>query len=138
MKKLSLALVLLPALLAFGPVSAQESPVTVAGAATVDAARAKALFDKGVAFVDVRTKELFKVGHIPGATHLDLFAAFKKPRLSKIVSQDRPVVIYCAGPGCKRSSKACAKAVSWGYKTVYYFRTGYPAWKAAGYPSDPP
>ncbi len=139
MKKLSLVLVLLCAGLVSGPAArAQESAVEVAGATTVDAAAAKALFDKGVKFVDVRTNELWKVGHIPGATHLELFTAFKKAKFAKIVTRDQPVVIYCAGPGCKRSSKACVKAVSWGFKEVYYFRTGFPAWKAAGYPSDPP
>ncbi len=139
MKKLSLVLVLLCAGLVSGPAArAQESAVQVAGATTVDAAAAKALFDKGVRFVDVRTNELWKVGHIPGATHLELFTAFKKDKLAKVASRDQPVVIYCAGPGCKRSSKACVKAVSWGFRKVYYFRTGFPAWKAAGDPSDPP
>jgi rhodanese-related sulfurtransferase len=139
MKRLSFPAILLAASLGFGaPAAAQESPTTVEGATTVDAAAAKALFDKGVAFVDVRTNELFKTSRIPGATHLELFTAFKQVRLAKLVAKDKPVVIYCAGPGCKRSSKACVKAVKWGCKTVYYFRGGLPAWKAAGYPTDPP
>jgi rhodanese-related sulfurtransferase len=35
-----------------------------------------------------------------------------------------------------RSSNASKKAVEWGYKNVYYFRLGFPAWKAAGYPAE--
>lgn len=117
---------------------AQESPLTVEGATTVDAAAAKALFEKGVTFVDVRSIDLWEAGRVPGAKHLELFTAFNKDALAKIAAKDKEVVIYCAGPGCKRSSKACVKAVDWGYTKVYYFRGGYPAWRTAGYPTDPP
>ena len=117
---------------------AQESPLRVDGATTVDAATAKTLFDRGVGFVDVRGKDLWEAGHIPGAAYLDLFSGFNEDNLLKVAAKDQEVVIYCAGPGCKRSGKACAKAVSWGFEKVYYFRTGYPAWRAAGFPTDPP
>ena len=117
---------------------AQESPLRIEGATTVDAAAAKALFDGGVPFVDVRTKDLWEAGHVPGAVFLDLFNAFDEDSLLKVAAKDQDVVIYCDGPGCKRSSKASAKAVSWGFGKVYYFRGGFPAWRAAGFPSDPP
>ncbi len=117
---------------------AQESSLTVEGATTISADMAKALHDRGVPFVDVRTDDLFEAAHIPGATHLELFNAFDEPNLLKAAAKDKEVVIYCAGPGCKRSSKACIKAVSWGFKKVYYFRGGFPAWRAAGLPTDPP
>ena len=117
---------------------AQESPLRVDGATTVDAATAKTLFDRGVGFVDVRGKDLWEAGHIPGAAYLDLFSGFNEDNLLKVAAKDQEVVIYCAGPGCKRSGKACAKAVSWGFEKVYYFRLGYPAWRAAGFPTDPP
>ncbi len=131
------SLVILAVLLA-PQAGAQESPLRVDGATTVDAATAKTLFDRGVYFVDVRTKDLWEAGHIPGAAFLDLFSGFNEDNLLKVAAKDQEVVIYCAGPGCKRSGKACAKAVSWGFKKVYYFRLGYPAWRAAGFPTDPP
>ena len=37
------------------------------------------------------------------------------------------------GPRCLVSSRACAKAVAWGYQKGYYLRQGYPGWKAAGF-----
>ena len=117
---------------------AQESPVSVDGATTVDAHQAKSLYDQGVQFVDVRTPELWEASHIPGAHFMDLFSAFSEENLLKIAAKTDEVVMYCAGPSCKRSSKACVKAVSWGYKKVYYFRGGFPEWQAAGYPTDPP
>ncbi len=120
------------------PADAQESPLTVEGATTISVDMAKTLHDRGVPFVDVRTDDLFEAAHIPGATHLELFNAFDESNLLKAAAKDNEVVIYCAGPGCKRSSKACTKAVSWGFKKVYYFRGGFPAWRAAGLPTDPP
>ncbi len=117
---------------------AQESPLAVEGATTITANVAKTLYDKGVPFIDVRTDDLFANSHIPKAIHLELFNAFDETSLVNAASKDKEVVIYCAGPGCKRSSKACIKAVSWGYKKVYYFRGGFPEWRAAGLPTDPP
>jgi len=117
---------------------AQESPLHVEGATTIDASAARVLFDQAVPFVDVRTDELWEAGHIPGAVFLNLFNGLNEGNLLKVAAKDQEVVIYCDGPGCKRSSKACAKAVSWGFEKVYYFRVGFPAWRAAGYPTDPP
>jgi rhodanese-related sulfurtransferase len=118
--------------------NAQESPLTVEGATTIAADKAKSLHDRGVPFVDVRSKDLFETSHIPGATHLELFTAFDETNLLNATAKDKEVVIYCEGPGCKRSSKACIKAVSWGFEKVYYFRGGFPEWRAAGLPTDPP
>ncbi|MFQ5985706.1 MAG: rhodanese-like domain-containing protein, partial [Alphaproteobacteria bacterium] len=73
-------------------------------------------------------------GHIPGAVLLDLKIDFSEATLVEVVDKGQEVVIYCAGPACLRSSKACAQAVSWGFKKVYYFRDGFPGWKAAGHP----
>ncbi len=44
---------------------AQESPLQVDGATTVDAAAAKALFDRAIPFVDVRGKDLWRPATSP-------------------------------------------------------------------------
>ncbi len=100
MKQLRLVVSLVVLALSLACVAdAQESPLSVEGATTVQAAKAKTLFDRGVHFVDVRTNDLFEAGHIPGATHLDLFTAFNKANLLKVSAKDQEVVIYCSGPG---------------------------------------
>jgi rhodanese-related sulfurtransferase len=111
-----------------------ESPKEVAGATTVDAIAAKALFDRGVTFVDVRGSFRWSLGHIRGAVALDFKTDFNEASLLAIIGKDQEVVIYCSGTRCLRSSKACAKAVGWGFEKVYYLREGFPGWKAAGYP----
>ncbi len=128
---LALALTVAPAAQA-----EKVSPESVPGVTTVDGAKAKALFDKGVPFIDVRNDKDFNGGRIPGAVHLDLNKNFTADSLGKHVKKDQEVVIYCNGPSCLRSSEGSAKAKSWGYSKVYYYRLGFPDWKAAGYPVE--
>ena len=116
----------------------EVSPTEIAGATTIDAAAAKTMLDRGVPFVDVRSDEDWSLGYIPGAVHLDSDDAFGEESLIAVASKDQAVVIYCMGPRCLRSSQASAKAVSWGFTRVRYFREGFPAWTAAGYPFEVP
>jgi TolB-like protein/class 3 adenylate cyclase/rhodanese-related sulfurtransferase len=111
------------------------SPLQVPGTTTVDPAAAKALFDRGVAFVDVRPGGRWRDGHIPGAINISIKDdEFTEAALSQVVAKDQEVVIYCMGPRCLLSSRACSAAVGWGYDKVYYLREGLPGWKAADYP----
>ena len=63
-------------------------------------------------------------------------SVFNEQSLAAESSKEDAVVFYCNGAKCGRSAKCAAKAVSWGYSKVYYFRAGMPAWKAAGYPVE--
>lgn len=116
--------------------AADVSPETVAGATSVDTPKAKELFDSGVVFVDVRSDKDWAAGRIPDAVHIELKKVYNEAALGAEVKKTDPVVIYCNGESCMRSSKASAQAVSWGYQSVYYYRDGFPAWKAAGYPVE--
>ena len=120
----------------FANAADKVSPTTVAGARTVTAEEAKALFDKGVLFIDVRADPEWEAGRIPGAVHIELKKVFSKETLSKQVKANEPVVFYCNGPKCLRSSQASQKAVKWGFTKVNYFRGGIPAWESAGYPIE--
>ncbi|MDH3355217.1 MAG: rhodanese-like domain-containing protein [Chromatiales bacterium] len=115
---------------------AATSPENVDGATTVDTAAVKKLFDKGVAIVDVRKDSDWQAGRISDAIHIELKKAFNEGSLGAEVKKGDEVVFYCNGHGCLRSSKATKKAVGWGYTKVYYYRDGFPAWKAAGYPAE--
>ena len=112
------------------------SPKSVEGATTIDVTKAKALWDEGALFVDVRKDKDWEAGRIPSALHLDLKTAFSEKALLEEVGKDEALVMYCNGIKCLRSSKACAKAVAWGFTRVYYFRGGLPDWRASGYPVE--
>ncbi len=116
--------------------SDQESPLTVGGAVTITTEKAKELFDQGVPFVDVRTDKDWDAGRIPGAEHLELKSSFSQAALGAFAGPTDPVVFYCNGSKCLRSAEAAEQAVSWGYGQVYYYRDGFPAWQAAGYPIE--
>lgn len=120
----------------FGALAADVSPMTVPGATTVSAAEAKALFDQGVLFVDVRSDKDWNAGRIPGAVHLELKHVLSEAKLAAEAAKDEKIVIYCNGESCMRSSEASAEAVSWGFTSIQYFRDGFPAWKSAGYPVE--
>ena len=110
------------------------APNDVEGATTIDAARARALLDEGVTFVDVRGKDpAWESGRIPGAVHLHLYHDFSEEKLTKVVAKEDPLVIYASGLRSRESGAASARAVSWGFENVYYFHEGFPGWRGAGY-----
>jgi rhodanese-related sulfurtransferase len=130
-------LVSLSVLLISGSLLAGDvSPESVAGATTVDTAKARELFDQEVLFVDVRKNSDWDAGRIPGAVHLELKSNYTEASLGAEAKKDDPVVLYCNGSSCLRSSEASEMAVGWGFTKVYYYRDGFPAWKDASNPVE--
>jgi len=124
------------ALMSSQMLASEVSPLTVEGATTIDATKARALFDSGALFVDVRSDKDWAAGRIPDAVHIELKKVFNEATLSAEAAKTDVIVMYCNGESCLRSSQASAKAVGWGFTNIYYFRDGFPAWKAAGNPSE--
>lgn len=123
------------------------SPETVTGATTVDAAEAHKLWEQRAFFIDPRKPEQYEASRIPGALNIEYDPDPKQASglsdqklteatLSAEVPKDEAVVFYCNAVGCDRSSWAAALALEWGWKKVYYFRLGIPAWTKAGYPVE--
>lgn len=107
----------------------------VSGATTVSVEDAKALHDRHVPFVDVRSKKAWKWGRVPKSIHIDLIKEFSEARLEQeFPDRTQEFVVYCNGPRCLRSSLAVERAVQWGFTHVYYFREGFPAWVESDYP----
>ncbi len=112
------------------------SPMVVEGAKTVTTEEAKKLFDDGVLFIDVRKDKDWNAGRVSDAVQLNVKTKLSEETMLAEMKKGDPVVIYCNGEKCMRSSKACKKAVEWGFTNVYYYRDGFPAWKNAGYPVE--
>lgn len=85
--------------------------------------------------MDVRAVKGFASGHVPRAFNLDVATELSRESLSRIVGKDE-LVLSCHGKTCPDSAYASAKALMWGFKRVYYFAGGFPAWKEAGYPVE--
>ena len=108
----------------------------VTGATTIDHKQAKTLHERGVKFVDVRAAKDFATGFVPRAFNLDVATELSRDTLSRIVGKEEELILSCHGKYCPDSALASAKAVTWGFKRVYYFAGGFPAWKEAGYPVE--
>lgn len=79
------------------------------------------------ALIDVRSKEEFKSGHIPGAMNIDVQALMQ--RLDD-VPKNKPVVLYCRSGN--RSGQAARLLQQAGYTDIYDLG-GIGDWQAAGY-----
>lgn len=112
-----------------------ESPKSIVGATTVDLVEARQLHESGAVFIDVRDQAAFRLGHIPGAVHLDFNDdAFVVLYVSDALDRDTPIVFYCDSALASSGAMASFFAANWGYKNVYFFRDGYYSWMASDFP----
>ncbi|MGH2498845.1 MAG: molybdopterin-synthase adenylyltransferase MoeB [Candidatus Limnocylindria bacterium] len=80
---------------------------------------------------DVREKQEWDEGHLPGAVHvprgfLEIWAEDRLP------DKDKPTVLYCAGG--VRSAMAADTLATLGYRDVVSMAGGFNRWKEAGLP----
>lgn len=79
--------------------------------------------------IDSRHSEEYAKGHVEGAVNV-LDADMTPSLLAKhVAKKDTPIVFYCNGERCLRSSNASRMAVEWGYKKIYWFRGGLAEWE---------
>lgn len=118
------------------------TPRELPGATVVDPDMVAQLMKAGAIFIDTRTEPEFKTGRVPGARlvpyvekspkdadfdpGLDQFDLGKLPQ-----ERDAALIFACNGAECWKSFKASHAALRAGYKRVYWFRGGFPAWRAA-------
>jgi len=120
--------------------------MSIPGGTMVDADKAKSLYDQGALFVDTRVAAEYAEKHIKGAinvvykeTHpkVSTIDPADKFDLSKLPEdKNKKMVFYCNGSPCWKGYKGAAAAIKAGYKEVYWFRDGMPAWEAKGYPTE--
>ena len=80
-------------------------------------------------FVDVRDKDEWDEGHIPGATHLSR-GTIELDIEEKVPDPNAMIICHCGGGG--RSALAAERLQKMGYKNVRSMAGGFKAWKAAG------
>ena len=101
----------------------------------VEASEAKRILDAGGAvFVDARSVEQYKAGHIPGACSLPLYQMddYLTPFLN-VVQPDAAVIVYCSGIACQDSHLLAKELADMGYGNVSVFAGGIAAWRGKGY-----
>lgn len=126
---------------------AVDTPTSLKGAEVVSAAKAKSLMDGGAKMIDTRVANEYAEAHIKGAINVpykeksakaadfdasqDSFDASKLP-----ADKNAAIITQCNGPECWKSYKGAAAAIKAGHKKVYWFRGGFPEWKASGLPVE--
>ena len=102
----------------------------------IDARTAKArLADEAPAVVDVRERDEWDEGHIPGAIHIP--RGFLESKIEAAVpDRSQPVIVYCAGGS--RSAFAARTLGELGYENVASLAGGFTDWKRNGLPFELP
>ena len=97
----------------------------------------KARVDAGTApaLLDVREKEEFRGGFIPGAVHIPR-GFLEMQAESKLPKKDAEIVVYCAGG--TRSAFAAKTLSDLGYTNVWSANPGFVRWKDLGFPTEVP
>jgi rhodanese-related sulfurtransferase len=145
--KNAFVLVATSAVLMLSHAALADTPDSLKGATLVDAAKAKAMIDAGAKVIDARVANEYAEAHIKGAISIpykeksgksaDFDASQDSFDVSKLpADKNAALVFYCNGAECWKGYKASTAAIKAGHKTVYWFRLGLPAWKAAGYPVE--
>jgi hydroxyacylglutathione hydrolase len=88
--------------------------------------------DPNWAVLDVRSKEEYSTGHIPGA--INQYFGTLPMNLDK-VPNDKKLAVYCNSG--VRSSLACSILLRNGYTGVHNVLGGFPSWRASGYETEP-
>lgn len=106
------------------------APEVLQGVIRVDAEETVELMVNipGLLVIDSRKENVYLKGHIQGAINL-LDTEMTPGKLSRHApDQSTPLLFYCDGEQCLRSSRAATTALAWGYKSIYWFRGGWNEW----------
>jgi rhodanese-related sulfurtransferase len=135
-------------LAAAGSVLAQETPTTApAGVKLVEAKDVQALQGKGALIVDTRRAGEYAEGTIKGAISVpydpeksakdaNFDPAQDKFDQAKFPDKNKDIVTFCNSGTCWKSYKSAVVLAKAGYKNVYWYRNGYPDWKARKLPTE--
>lgn len=108
-----------------------KAPGHIEGATTLTAEKTIELIlnDPSLVLIDSRKFEEFEKGHIESAINLPDTDMSAEMLARYAAGRDTPILFYCNGPRCLRSTNAITKAISWGYQQLYWFRGGWLEWQ---------
>ncbi len=99
---------------------------------STDVETAASLHERGAMLLDVRTKEEWVSGHVPGATHVSLQSLSGRTDWVKKMAADRQVLVICRSGN--RSGRATHQLRAIGLDAVNV-RGGMIAWERKGLPT---
>jgi rhodanese-related sulfurtransferase len=99
------------------------------------------LAERSATVLDTRPVMEFAAGHIPGAVNVSAkpgqpMALYISDvaEISRMLGNNRaaPIVLYCNGPFCGKSSRLAEELLQEGYTDVRRYQLGAPVWRALG------
>ena len=84
--------------------------------------------------IDARKFSDHAKGWIEGSISLPNTETNEASLAKHIPTKSTPVLFYCNGVKCGRSSESAKIALSLGYSKIYWFRGGMDEWETKGYP----
>lgn len=102
---------------------------------TLEDLKARIEAGEDITLVDVREKDEWRQGYIPGAIHLPR-GFLEMQAGSRIPDKSKKIVVYCQGG--TRSAFAARALSELGYEDVESANPGYGDWKDKGYPTHIP
>ena len=116
--------------------AAEPPPRTAPGATSIKLNEAKALYDRGARFADVRLEGTAATeGRIRGSFEFGT-KYFNDDKLRAHARKDDEIVFYCTDTGCANPYYAAQAAHEWGYTKLYQMPEGFAGWKAKGLPVE--
>lgn len=103
---------------------------------TLDVAKQKLDTDQAI-FIDARSKEEFKRGHIPGAFNITISDfATGRPEVLEFFPEDAELIVYCDSEECETSEQMARLLIDSGFKNVKIVKGGWENWLTAGFPVE--
>lgn len=99
------------------------------------------LANKSATVFDVRTYQVYSIGHIPGALNVEgkpgttreaFTSDFTQIKLIIGGNKETPIILYCAGINCGKSIRVSDDLVAAGYKNIRRCQLGISVWRALG------
>jgi rhodanese-related sulfurtransferase len=137
------AVLLAPQLVAAQPATIQSATLgQTQKAAEISTEELRRILADGSATVfDARPFMEFAVGHIPGAVNvsakrgvpMSLYVS-DVAEIERLMRGDKsaPIVLYCNGPFCGKSSRLAEELLQAGFANVRRYQLGAPVWRALG------
>jgi rhodanese-related sulfurtransferase len=97
-------------------------------------------YQAGIPFLDARRSDEYAEGHIARAWCLPVWESDIETRITIFEAGAKtngpdPLVIYCNGGDCEDSNLLAERLTRLGYRNLWIYREGYPAWVQQGRPT---
>jgi rhodanese-related sulfurtransferase len=96
----------------------------------VDKKKVEQLLNRDTVFIDARTANDFKAGHLENAINVPVDANNMERRKAMAgIGKDAPIVIYCQSNGCPFAEKVTKELKGDGFSNISIFKGGWNEWE---------